>query len=154
MLVILNDVKIDAEVEKIDEKQKEFRINFAVIGENNYNLYSSLLKGNNLNVKIPSYGIDFKASISHYSRTYQGPLDEDTIINFSFIVKEKTDEGPEWNLFTGLYLTAINNWVRTRALAKILKEKGLLTDEEYEKVLDEIYESDFEEMKKFILEGK
>lgn len=123
------------------------------MGENNYNLYSALLNENTVKVNLPDYNVDYEAEISNFTRSYVSPLDEHTIANFSFNLSEKTDEF-EWTMYHGLVQTAISNWARTRALAKILVDKNLITTEEYEKLITEIYESDFEEMRNFIFKGE
>ncbi|AVK85280.1 hypothetical protein C3943_17975 [Lysinibacillus sp. B2A1] len=154
MLIIINGVKINANVEKVNEEIKEFQVGFEVTGENNFNLYSTLLKNDKVRVKLPDINLEYESKITNLVSSHKGNLNENTIVYFSFKISEIVDEEKEWTMFDGLFHTAIHNWTRTRALAKILENNNLLTKEEYEKLIDEIGESDFEEMKKYILEGK
>ncbi|MFJ7983085.1 DUF3219 family protein [Lysinibacillus xylanilyticus] len=154
MLIILNGVKIDADIEKVNEEQKEFEVEFEVVGENNYNLYSALLANGKIEVDLPDFDLKYEGKVNNLTKSYRDTLNENTIVNISFKISEFTDEAPEWNAFTGLVATAVANWSRTRALAEILKKHNLMTTDEYETLISDIQKSDFEEMRKFITEGK
>lgn len=153
-MIIINGVKIDANIEKVNEEQKEFQVIFQVTGENDYNLYSALLANKKIKVKLPDYDLEYEAKISNLAKSYRDTLNENTIVAFSFKISERTEEDREWTMFDGLFYTAINNWSRTRALAKVLEDNNLITNDEYEDLIGKIGESDFEEMKSFILKGE
>jgi len=153
----LNEIELWGEVVPEEGEENAFRLSFGVKGANNYHLFSNLLKESTFDIKVPSLGHDFKAKRLYHSASYRDPLNHDTEIQFSLVYKEyvpEEEQEGEWNVFSGLFHTAINNWSRTRALAELLEEKGIIKRSEYEDRIKLIGERDFEEMKKFILNGE
>ncbi|WP_141432430.1 hypothetical protein [Bacillus sp. 03113] len=98
--------------------------------------------------------LEYKAYKGNWASSHIGTLEDDTPSSFTVNFKEYTEEDNKWTSFTGLFHTAIDNWTRTRALAKVLQNKGLLEEEEYKMLIEEIGEASFEEMKKYILTGE
>lgn len=155
-MIVINDVTIDSQIhiEQINAESNEYKVEFEVLGKNNFKLYSAILKEEIVQVEIPEFEQKFEGKINNLTSSYREILDEETIVAISFVVKEKTDKDKEWNVFDGLFQTAVANWARTRAISKILIKNNLTTQEEYENLISEILESDFEEMKEFIFKGK
>jgi len=164
-VIIVNGARIRiTEHEKKDEideisgeTQTIHTIKFWVRGKTSKELHDALLKQDILDVEIPESGEKFKARRRTSIHSYQNDLDEDTVVTFTVdlkVLKEGEDEEQKWDLFTGLFVTAISNWARTRALAKLLEDRGIITEKEYRETVKEIYDRDYDEMKDFILDGK
>jgi hypothetical protein len=153
MNIFINDVEIDGELEELNKSDNHFNFYFKVVGVNNYHLYSNLLNSDKLKVSIPALELEFDAKKGPNSSSYRDPLNDDTEVDFSVEFKQSTEEETGWDLNTGLVSTAISNWARTRALAKALKDKGILSSEEYEQYIDDILASDREDMTEWILKG-
>ncbi|MCM3454420.1 DUF3219 family protein [Heyndrickxia oleronia] len=152
MKVEINNVVFNASVDVLDIDNKNVKVEFQTIGSNEYHLYSGLLSSNSLNVVIDELGLDFKARVRNYSRSYQDKLEENTLAKFSFELFEEKEE--EWNTLAGVGITAMKNWTRTRAISELLIEKGYFSNDEYKSKLKEVTSRDSEEMLRYIKTGK
>lgn len=153
--IIVNGVSIEGNVEILDENKKHFTVDFSVRGESQYNLYTILFKERELDVKIPDLDYEFKATRVNSSSSYQNELNESTEVHLTFELKEYNEEEDNgWTIFNGYFSGIINNWSRTRALAELLEEKGIVSIEEYIDKIELVRERDFDEMREFIVNGK
>lgn len=154
MQIFINKVEVHGEV---TQEGEEFYLSFNVHGANNYHLFSNLIKEDIFDIKVPQMDQEFKAKRINHSSSYRNSLEENTLINFCITYKEhiqEEEEKKEWNPLVGVGQTAINNWIRTRALSELLEEKGIITRKEYDDKLKEIGKRDFEDMKAFIGTGE
>lgn len=157
-MIILDGVKINTDdfiVENLEslEEKTSIRFEFYVIGESNYNLYNNLLKSGPATLEIPSENLKLNMKRDQLSSSYKDLMDENTKVSFSVTYVE-ADETNEWDQNTGLFITNLMNWARTRALSEILIENGLITKEAYDEKIADVLTRDKEEMLNFISTGK
>lgn len=105
--------------------------------------------------KIPSDNLEFRAKGKIGNWYYQNSLDENTIIKHDIEITELDQDLPEeWNALGAMYSNNIMNWIRTRALAELLIEKGILTMEEYDNKIKVVSDRDYENMDNLLMYGK
>jgi hypothetical protein len=157
MIVIIDEVKFEAINFAIhgEDGARKIEFEFTVIGENNYHLVNKLLNsGNVFNFEVPESAVELKVKKGTSSSSYKELLNERTIVNFSIELKEiNPDEIPEWTVLTGTYQASMMNWIRTRAISELLKDKGIITIEEYEERIIHIRERDWDSMSEFLITG-
>lgn len=150
----INELEISsAKVASVDTEQ--FKAEFTVVGKNNLHLFSQFFQQSPLHLRVPSLGQDTDIKIVSHSSSYTEPLDDQTAIHFAFIYEPAANDAAddEWNAYVGTALVASQNWAKLRALAELLEERGILTQDEFQAQANHIFERDKEEMSTYITQG-
>ncbi|MGG4267422.1 hypothetical protein [Peribacillus simplex] len=164
MLVKINEIEIDAKVDEQVEKDEQsgksfikYQLDFTAQGKNNYVFISGLLKKDEVHLVVEEKGINFTAKRIDHSSTYKNILEENTIVYFGVSYREKTEvdevNDNDWSVLNGIYINSLRNWVRTRALAELLEDKGIISAAEYLEKLDVVAKRDKDEMEEFFKNG-
>lgn len=94
-----------------------------------------------------------KGNLGNWS--YSNKLDDNTVIKQDFEVNELDKDLPEdWNFLASQFENEVMNWIRTRALAELLIDKGIITYAEYEGKIKTVAERDFDNLRDLLLYGK
>ncbi|WP_188405506.1 DUF3219 family protein [Thalassobacillus devorans] len=146
----MNDVRVNVDIQVFDQETNHIQVEFMVRGENEFHLFSNLLRENTFDIKVPEFDMDYKAKILSSSSSYNDQLTGDTPVRFSVELQEYDEENDSnWNATTATGVIGVQNWARTRALAELLQEKGILTKQEYDEKIRQVLDRDKEEMISF-----
>jgi len=161
--VLLDDYEIEANILDIRDKTneptgnilKQIELESNIIGKTKRKELGDILK-NSFALKIPSQNIEIKVKAKNNSWNYRGSnLDENTSIKYNIEVEELDKDLPEdWNALFSFAGTVVDNWIRTRALAEILAEKGISKKDEYEEKIKLIHERDHKRLVEWLCYGK
>lgn len=134
---------------------KQIELECEIIGKTKRGQLGDILKDSFV-LKIPSQNIEIKSKAKNNSWSYQGiNLDENTSIKYNIEVEEIDKDLPEnWNALISFAGTVVDNWIRTRALAEILEEKGISKKDEYEEKIKSIQERDHKRLVEWLCYGK
>lgn len=164
MIVKINEIEIDANIdEQLEEDEQsgkkfiKYQLEFTARGKNNYAFISELLNKDEVHLIVEEKGINFQAKRISHSSSYRNTLEDNTNVNFGVSYREKieadeTDDN-ELSVLGGISRNSVINWGRTRALAELLEEKGIITKAEYAEKVEIVLERDWDEMTEFIMNG-
>jgi hypothetical protein len=105
--------------------------------------------------EIPEDSILTRAAKKNARWSYSGEtLDEESLIEFHLDILELDKDLPEgWNMFGGMLEGITMNWIRTRALADLLADKGVISRAEYEDHIHAVVDRDFEKLRRYLMYG-
>ena len=143
------------ESEPTGNQLRKLKFYTSITGSTKQKEIEEILNKSSFTLKVPSHGLDIKAKKENAVWSYQGGnLDENTIIGYQIEICELDKDLPEdWSIMGAQYSSIIMNWIRTRALAELLIEKGLTTWPEYEEKIKKVADRDFESLKNYIAYG-
>jgi hypothetical protein len=116
---------------------------------------ADILAKDTFTFEIPSESFSMKASKKSARWSFSGDVvNENTLIEYQIQIQELDKDLPEgWNLFGGMLEGIVMNWIRTRATADLMFEKGLVTRAEYDDKIHSIVNRDFENLRRYLMYG-
>jgi hypothetical protein len=121
---------------KNNKEERTLKFSFQVEGEQNYRLFSNLLKDKQLKIISEELGINQILQKKNSISRYTGQLNQYTEVTFDVELIETNDRDlTDKELMARGLIETIFNKVKTRVLADLLIEKGIITEEEYEEKL-------------------
>jgi hypothetical protein len=126
---------------------KQIGFSFVTVGENEFNLFKSLLDGKELNVSVLNDQEPFKARRVSYSYRDPGEFFPNTETTISVTLREIIEGEEKPSFFTNLGMESIAARVRFNSLLQLLEEKGILTHAEYTDRFEKVKEENFEKYK-------
>lgn len=134
-----------------------FKFSIRVQGIAKKDQLEEVLNKNSFTFKVPDAAepLEFKAKKTNFIWSYtETPLTDDTVITANIEIAELDKDLPEnHNVLVEVGSTAVANWLRTRAISSLLIKKGIITQEEYEQELKEVWDRDAENLNKLIAYG-
>jgi hypothetical protein len=163
MKISINEVLLDTYDYNIEEiiseptgnKLRKIIFHTSITGIVKKTELEDILSKKILRVKIEDEDIEFKAEKENRIFSYNGNGENDyTEYNYEIILIELDKDLPEeWNTMAAIYEQVIMNWIRTRAISSLLIDKGIFTEDEYLKRLDELGKKDFDNLRKLLAYG-
>ena len=131
-----------------NEDGKQVEIEHTVYGQRNNLLIQQAFSGKEIAVEVD--GDKFTGAISSSSSSFTGDLDEETKVTLRYTIVEYKEAsiGQQDQLLVDLMFLGMKNWARTRAISELLIEKEVITAEQYEVKIDEVFKRDNEEFLK------
>jgi hypothetical protein len=161
--VKLDDVILTAEGMAIEEVEsrptgnrlRRFEFLAVMRGISMQKRVAEILTKEAFSFEVPSDSIAIRAAKKNAKWSYSGDnLDEESMIEFHIDILELDKDLPEgWNMFGGMLEGITMNWIRTRALADLLAEKGIISRAEYEEHIHGIVDKDFEKLRRYLMYG-
>jgi hypothetical protein len=162
-IVKLDHITLTAEdlvLEQIESKPtgnmlRHFKFVTGICGISSQRQIADILAKESFTFEIPSESFSMKAVKKNARWSFSGEVvNENTLIEYQIQIQELDKDLPEgWNLFGGMLESIVMNWIRTRATADILFEKGVVTRAEYEEKIHTIVDRDFENLRRYIMYG-
>lgn len=152
----MEDYKKDI-IENDPTKNKLNQISFTVRlkGKEELEKIQTLLDEKVVQLEVPSDQISIRAKVGTTSYSYNGVLDDDTVITYSVTLTEVDPDLPEsWSTETGLIVKAISNHAHIKALIELLLEKGIINEKEILDKYLKFIEEDRQKVMNLILYGK
>lgn len=128
-----------------NEDGKQVEIEHIVYGQRNKLLIQQAFSGKEIAVEVD--GDKFTGAVSSSSSSYTGNLEEKTkvILRYTIVEYKEASIGQQDQLLGELMVLGMKNWARTRAISELLIEKKVITAEQYESKIEEVFKRDKEE---------
>ena len=134
---------------------RKFQFVAGICGITSQRQVAEILSKESFVFEIPSESIRIRANKKSARWSFSGDVvNENTLIDYQIEIQELDKDLPEgWNLFGGMLESITMNWIRTRAMADLLFEKGVITRAEYDDKIHYIVDKDFENLRRYIMYG-